>query len=276
LLGFLKRRGLLLSFVILVPVAAVVGAWEVEQHEPKQWQAEQAAKNATNEKSLDVLASLRVAYYTKVLAGFTAVLAVVGIGGIATSIVQIWYLSQADNRAAEGIRLSREQYRADRRAYVFLLELELHMVTGHDPNGVRMLHELRVRPRWKNSGTTPTKDLAVAFTWQVSPGDLPPAFPYNFSETPSPFFIGPGADEPQAIMAIDPAQANLAYRSQVFPDLPPHAVSKLFVWGRAEYKDTFDKTHVSMCCYHAVFFEEPQGIDVKFVQWGPYNRTEDG
>jgi hypothetical protein len=283
-----SRRLTVAVTVVLVILGASAVGYAVHRFEPQQWQANQEARNQTREEAAEILASERVAYYTWILAIFSGALA-------ALSGVQIFFLIRADNRAAEAADiankqmlltgrqadilerqqgLAREQYVSDQRAYIFLHELDLYIVTGLEQSG-RAVRNFRVTPRWRNSGKTPTKDLTVAFHWQVLPGDLPPAFPYNYPEGPMPFFVGPGADEPQRSMIIDVAQANLAYRSQMFPVAGTNP-SKLFIWGRAEYKDVFDKVCFSECCYLAVFFEEPQGIDIKFVQWGPYNRTEDG
>ena len=68
-------------------IAAIIfgATFAVEHYEPTKWQAEQEAQNQGEAKASDILASERVAYYTEILAIFTAVLS--GFG-----LLQIYFL----------------------------------------------------------------------------------------------------------------------------------------------------------------------------------------
>lgn len=133
--------------LIFITVGAAVFA--VKHYEPTKQHAEQEAKNQGEGKVIEILASERVAYYTKVLAIFTGVLA-------AVSFVQGIFLIRADNTA----RLSAEALPRMERAYVFLAEnVELDEINR---DGIYVM--AKVQYPFKNHGRTPAilKEIHVA------------------------------------------------------------------------------------------------------------------
>lgn len=87
------------AFIILLIFGSVFG---FNYYEPTQQQAEQEAKEQSEAKAIEILASERVAYYTKVLAIFTGALAAFGI-------LQIAFLIRAENtsrKSADAAKIS--------------------------------------------------------------------------------------------------------------------------------------------------------------------------
>ena len=75
----LKRFAWGAALAALFFVAVVVGLEVVEHYEPKKYDAIQEAKNKSEIDAINILASERVAYYTKVLAIFTGALTAFGL-----------------------------------------------------------------------------------------------------------------------------------------------------------------------------------------------------
>src|SRR5205814_2704436 len=92
---------------------------------------------------------------------------------------------------------------------------------------------LIIRPRWKNSGSTPPKNMIVNVNWILQSGDLPESFSYRYDNIGTmKMFVGPGATEWSAPIVIP----------------PPHAMEitqgplSFYIWGRVDYEDVFDAT----------------------------------
>ena len=90
------------ALAALVLAIAIGSVFVVKQYEPKQWQAEQATKNRGEIDAVNILASERVAYYTKILAIFTGALSAFGV-------IQVWFLIRADQKAALAADLAGKQ-----------------------------------------------------------------------------------------------------------------------------------------------------------------------
>ncbi len=110
-----SRLMILVAGVLFLTLFIVGSILAVEYYEPTQWHAEQEAKNQTEAKAIDILASERVAYYTKVLAIFTGVLS--GFG-----FLQIGFLIRADKitrKSANAAQMAAEALPIVERAYVY-------------------------------------------------------------------------------------------------------------------------------------------------------------
>jgi hypothetical protein len=104
-----------LALALLI-VAVGIGAIAIVQHyEPSKREAVQEANNQGEAKAVDILSSERVAYYTKVLAIFTAVLSAFGL-------LQIGFLIRSDNIAriaADAAKLNAEALIDADRAHLY-------------------------------------------------------------------------------------------------------------------------------------------------------------
>jgi hypothetical protein len=97
-----SRTLVIVTALFLMAASAAGVGFLVQYYEPQQWEANEEAKSQTHQHSADILASERVAYYTKILATFSGALA-------AISAVQIYFLIRADNRAAEAAEIANKQ-----------------------------------------------------------------------------------------------------------------------------------------------------------------------
>jgi hypothetical protein len=101
----------------------------------------------------------------------------------------------------------------------------------------------RIRPRWKNSGNTPTRNLWIFTQYELRDTELPENFPFEIERSfdPRPTLIGPEG-------CIEGAAFNI-FGEDVL------AVSKqqkhFYVWGVAHYRDVFPGTpeRVTKFCY---------------------------
>ena len=262
----LKR---LLRWVLTAFLVALIGAAgmvTVDHFEPRPRQAEQAAKDHRKLDAFNILASERVAYYTKILAIFTGFL-------MAVSALQIWYLIKADRRSADALDEGTNQFVLSQRAFVYLDGFEADARTGKE---ARKLVRFAFMPRWQNSGETPTKNLRVAIDWTHCNGELPDGFPHAYRQKAVPLFLGPHATEKTETIDIGPGLAN-----QVIDDANgaigwEKRNAQIYVWGRADYEDVFGGKHFSEFCYRAHFSsQDGNRIEVTFLQWGEHNRTDD-
>jgi hypothetical protein len=143
-----------------------------------------------------------------------------------------------------------------RRAYVFAVGIFSEWVpvsTGDRKRPVE--YHWRVRPTWKNTGETPTRNLRVYTDWDFA---IPPAFPnFNFDRVtlaPGVGLIppdttmqgGPVPRHPQALSPSEIKEIQLGKRS-------------LFVWGWAKYNDIFEGTpeHVTKFCFQILIVGDP-------------------
>jgi hypothetical protein len=159
------------------------------------------------------------------------------------------------------------------RAFVFVEDFDLDIAYGArgSGNNNRMINQMAIRPRWRNNGNTPTRNMAVIVNWTAWNGDLPNGFPYSYGEgvQPSPMFLGPKAAEWSEPIKIPQYVATDALNEK----------QVIFIWGRATYNDIFDATaeHFTQWCYKLVFTRVSPTPITQFVSFGPYNGSdEDG
>lgn len=166
------------------------------------------------------------------------------------------------------------QHAISNRAFVFLDSFDPDLRTG-PPLEARFF---AVHPKWRNSGSTPTKNMTIRTQYKAHDGELPDDFEYNYTVDAQPFFIGPGATAPSnqievpaglVTMSVQEAQTTLSLKGKL-----------IFFWGRADYSDVLDDRRRHFCewCYRAEFSSlDANTLRVTFIQWGRYNRTdEDG
>jgi hypothetical protein len=126
------------------------------------------------------------------------------------------------------------------------------------------------QPRWKNSGTTPTRNMKIRTHWRGPIGPVPPE--YVYPNGPSAFFIGPNSTEYSEVIDLSGApQALVDYGF-----FNPGGIEPLiFIWGRADYEDSFGHPHFVEWCYR-LRLERHDGKNMRaqFIQWGDYNRTD--
>jgi hypothetical protein len=126
---------------------------------------------------------------------------------------------------------------------------------------------LILKLQWRNSGDTPTRDMAVQVDWTDLPGDLPTDFTYNYRNPPFRMFLAPQATEWSEPVRITSATANTALRGN----------TNIYIWGRVDYRDIFDDTppRFTEWCYQMLIEDVKRAPRFQFIAYGPHNRSDE-
>lgn len=179
-----------------------------------------------------------VATFTAMLTVFTAVLAVV-------AIVQIYFLTKADNiariaaeaakasaiAATDQVSLSKEALITTERAFVYCERVNSIWTADKI---TELVVKWTFQPIWKNSGKTPTKRAINKISWWigVDVGDIPANFDFTDANNPGQTIIGPDATMHGLTIDLD-IDTLQKIRSN-----SAHA----YIWGWIDYDDIFANT----------------------------------
>jgi hypothetical protein len=199
---------------------------------------------------LDQNSVLFTALFTLVIAAFTVSLARIG-------------------RGAE------RNFTQVERAFVYLTEIQISPGEIIEDN---MPLQFSVQPTWRNSGKTPTKNLLIRANWTTHIGDLPADFPYDYTVAPIAAFLGPGAENKDAVFWI-PGDAIADTRK---------ANTNVFMWMRVDYQDIFrdSRPHFTEFCFRVFMTGTMMSATIEDlfpeVHWnvgrthyGPRNRSDE-
>jgi hypothetical protein len=132
-----------------------------------------------------------------------------------------------------------------------------------------VLRRFDIQPRWKNSGTTPTRNMKIQIGWRT-PTYAIEVPKYIYQIMPQPFFVAAGAVEPSFVIDMPWAQAiiNASFDPAGFQPL-------ILIWGRADYEDMFGEKHFVEWCHQLRLSRSGGGrLSASTIQWGDYNRTD--
>jgi len=170
----------------------------------------------------------------------------------------------ATNRQA---KLTRQALITTERAFVFLedFDCDLSFQSGRGPN--LTVTRLTVRPRWRNNGTTPTRNMRVAVNWSHWSGPMPTGFDYAYGDSSALMFLGPQATEWSAPIEIPPHVATAALSGNL----------RIFIWGRVDYQDIFNdsRPHFTEWCYRLHIRNVSGKVETQFIAEGEYNRSDE-
>jgi hypothetical protein len=173
-------------------------------------------------------------------------------------------------------------FRTAQRAFVFLdgFEIEIHtaLETESDPSNIPeqyrpypglLITRLAVLPKWKNSGATPTKNMAVKVHWGMTECNASQA--YSYPQEKREFFLGPHATEVSEAIEISSAQEIIRWFLK-----PSGPRPIILIWGRADYEDIFGSRHFVEWCQSLGFYRPSKDHPIcpRFIQWGDYNRSD--
>jgi hypothetical protein len=179
-------------------------------------------------------------------------------------------------------------FEATERAFVFIDGFDFELTTRADIKGtVHPLYEgepqwhqdhpglvisrFALRPRWKNGGNTPTKNMKIQVDWRHPSGSIPPP-EYSYRTSPEHFFLAPKAVELTETIEL-PQAAGIVNWSMSQMGVEP----LILVWGRADYEDVFSRKHFVEWCYRLRLSRTGgERMRASMIQWGEYNRTDDG
>jgi hypothetical protein len=197
---------------------------------------------------------------TDPVAMFTAMLALFTLGLIYVGWRQAtWIKRTVDD--------SNRQHVISNRAFVFLENIEETSATAfRDHHSAATLVDVKVVPRWKNSGDTPTRNLVIQINSRLIVGDLPKGFEYDYTGTPFRTMIGPKANEWNSPVEFSNDDADTALNGR----------GHLYIWGRADYEDIFDGTpkRFTEFCLRAQISSDGREITIRWVSYGNHNRSD--
>jgi len=226
-------------------VAAPIGAWvAVQYNEPSKQEAVQEANNQSEIKAVDILSSERVAYYTKVLAIFTAVLSAFGL-------LQIFFLIRADKNAKSAADAASLSARAAIAIELPIIRAEPSDFRWNLPKKVddQVRHSFNINGIYfSNLGRTKAFPIEVRFGY--SAGDELPATPvYSFTKDFS-------------VSVVLEAEPLLKVLREIDFEVPPDlfdklraSSAKLWIYCNLIYLDFMQKRHEAAFCWER--FQRP-------------------
>ena len=174
-----------------------------------------------------------------------------------------------------------KQHSAINRAFVFLDGFNVELTNATDANTDAeylpeiykdrpwlFMSRLAVQPRWRNSGNTPTREMTINVNTRGPEGIIPPEYTYRNDSRA--FFIAPGATEVGDIIEVPEARVQVDFGLTQFGEPPP-----VLIWGRADYKDIFDKTHFVEWSYLLRMSAPNNKLCVGFIQLASHNRSDE-
>jgi hypothetical protein len=122
------------------------------------------------------------------------------------------------------------------RAFVFIDDYETVL------NG----NTLSVRPKWKNSGTTPTGVMTTWISYLSFPGKVPDTFQFpDIADGVGAVF---DADAKSVKLFLGPQGSAFGHRLPIdysFVPLIDQGKMQILIWGWAKYTDVFRKPHIT-------------------------------
>jgi hypothetical protein len=165
---------------------------------------------------------------------------------------QFIFLRRAIREARRGGDAVREATMARERAFVFALGLS----GAAELNGDTNRYDWRFRPTWKNSGATPTRNLAMHTECVVRSSPLPAGFNFNYPTMQTGnSLLPPNAEVPGEIA---PAPPSAAVSAQDLVDTQ-QKLKFIYIWGWARYSDVFPGSpqHITRFCWLVTAVGDP-------------------
>jgi hypothetical protein len=215
-------------------VIAISLYYVVDKSEPTIQEAIGQSKTTPQKDAFEVLSNERIAYYTKVLALITGGLAFFGV-------VQAYFLIRADETARLSARAaldSADALRAEQRAFVFRDSFDVNPINN----------QLIIFARWRNSGSTPTRNMTNYVNWRPFIGEMPKDFSYpdldKLGNT-----VGPDVALTRTFAPPNGTtlSESLTIPTNILDDLRT-GQKRIFVWGWTKYEDVFGGHHVTRFC----------------------------
>lgn len=160
---------------------------------------------------------------------------------------------------------------AQLRAYVH--HNGMRWVSHTNPDGTIVW---RLRPRWNNSGSTPTRHLSVKVGYWLEdalPGD-DFVFGFKQAEKSLPAMLSPGGLIEGAHWIVNGKDLRGVKEKK----------KELLVWGVATYRDVFEGEHITRFCVHAiavtgdpekVWHADNNPVDILFATYHQHNCADD-
>ncbi len=199
--------------------------------------------------------------------------------GAVTSFATVWIaiftvvLAFVSRRQAaltrDSVRVAERALMSTERAFVFLDDINVDWQVRPRGSSSVEFTLLRVKPRWRNAGTTPTRNMVISVNWTHWPptGNQTGIGVYDASVPAKVMFLGPRAFEWSEAIKIPGNVATEALEGR----------QEIIVWGRVEYEDIFENTkpHFTEWCYKLDIAAQSGNITIQPVAFSAYNRSDE-
>jgi hypothetical protein len=192
------------------------------------------------------------------LARYAGALAALAALQFLALVGQIIFLRRAFREARRGGDAAREAAIARERAFVFALGLNGDPELNRDTNR----YGWRFRPTWKNSGATPTRNMAMHTECVVRSSPLPAGFNFNYPTMQTGNSLLPPNAEVFGEIAPTPPIAAVSAQDLVDAQ---QKLKFIYVWGWARYSDVFPGTpqHITRFCWLVTAVGDPLAFTEK-------------
>ncbi|MGO9771999.1 MAG: hypothetical protein ACLPSW_21120 [Roseiarcus sp.] len=241
----LKSLSLIAAISACVFTIALIGlmvgySWQPPGREPYQHNsAEHEAKksDSENEKPFWQKATTDpIAAFTLWLVIFTAVLGGAAIFQLASLNRSEVTSAKAANAAKDAADIAKTGLVTVQRAFVFIDSFDANVINN----------ELIIMPKWRNSGTTPTRFMTNYVNWRSFVGE--PPIDFTFPDLDRNGIPVTDATRATINTFIGPNATTFADKL-VIPTAIMDAIrvgnQRLFIWGWARYRDVFDAWHIT-------------------------------
>ncbi len=212
--------------------------------------------------------------------GFVSALAAVAVAWFTATLY--WASVEQGKLTEKSIKFGRDEFKTTQRAFVYLDSLVAHFSLLYDnPSSLQyerkskldadlIVTGLWIQPIWRNSGSTPTKNMRI----QVWFGNGEHWSPGQYQNpTPTPFFLGPQATSGSKLIDVHSGFINelIEWKNNPVGTIPPP-----MIWGRADYEDVFGESHFTEWCYspEATRTDPTERLRISFVQADQHNRSD--
>jgi hypothetical protein len=173
------------------------------------------------------------------------------------------------NVAKRTADIARDALISTERAFVFLEDFnpDYRVALRGSSGGGKEITSLLVKPRWRNSGTTPTRKMSILVNWTHWSGETLTGIGEYGEIQPTKMFLGPNATEWSEAISIPGNVATAALKG----------TETINIWGRVDYEDIFGDTdpHFTEWCYRLQFTDAGHEISIQFVAFSDYNRSDE-
>jgi hypothetical protein len=171
---------------------------------------------------------------------------------LVVGVFYTWFAKRQWEAIKDQTRLTEESLIADKRAFV-APDTVMSLWESGQTSG---LWNWRLRPRWRNTGGTPTKNLRMHIECEIRNAMLPPGYAFKCDATN----VGTGMIPPNTDMlgGIAPAYPQAAITPQDIID-SQQGRKFIYLWGWARYYDVFPDTveHLTHFCWLIVVTGDP-------------------
>ena len=221
-----------------------------------------------NHDEADLCQQLRMAKAAEDAVWWARAQSILGILGFIGVVLTLIFTGWTAATASRQVRLSRQSVIDTDRAFVYISEGLMGAVVN---SKTQKVESWKTSVRWKNSGTTPTRNLRLFLALSIRKDGLPDSFDFPVLEVPDVHvMIAPGS-------TIDSVELPISLE-----DMEDIVAEKkyLHVWGWAEYDDVFEGTprhRTEVCIRWRVGgnVRDPQKFSSRYEIYGRHNGADE-